>query len=191
MEGAPIMPKLSIIIPVYNAEPYIKRCMDSVLCQTFSDFELIIVNDGSADDSARIADEYAGEDYRIIVIHQGNQGVSSARNTGLEIAAGEYIAFVDSDDEIKPNMYQALLDGSNNADVVMCGKVIMNTSLPQDSLYDLPIHVEGVENVRKGLLSKFYNSSFYPLVSCWGKLYRRKLLQDHAISFNKDLSSTE
>ena len=93
-------PVLSIIVPVYNVEKYLARCIDSILAQTFTDFELILVDDGSTDNSGEICDEYAGKDPRIIVIHKENGGVSSARNHGLDIARGEYITFVDSDDQI-------------------------------------------------------------------------------------------
>ena len=93
-------PVLSIIVPVYNVEKYLARCIDSILAQTFTDFELILVDDGSPDNCGKICDEYAGKDPRIIVIHKENGGVSSARNHGLDIARGEYITFVDSDDQI-------------------------------------------------------------------------------------------
>ena len=92
------MPLLSIIIPVYQAKKYLGKCIDSILNQSFLDFELILVDDGSNDGSERICDEYTRKDNRIKVIHQINQGVSGARNTGLKYASGEYIAFVDADD---------------------------------------------------------------------------------------------
>ena len=92
------MPEISIIVPVYKVEPYIHRCIDSILAQTFTDFELILVDDGSPDNCGTICDEYAAKDDRIIVIHKENGGVSSARNTGLDIASGRYIMFCDSDD---------------------------------------------------------------------------------------------
>ena len=100
------MPLLSIIIPVYQAEKYLGKCIDSILNQAFSDFELILVDDGSTDGSEKICDEYARKDKRIKVIHQANQGVSSARNTGLAYASGEYITFVDADDWIEQNLFQ-------------------------------------------------------------------------------------
>lgn len=100
------MPLLSIIIPVYQAKKYLGKCTDSVLNQSFSDFELILVDDGSSDGSEKICDEYARKDNRIKTIHQKNQGVSSARNTGLEHASGEYIAFVDADDWVEPDLFQ-------------------------------------------------------------------------------------
>lgn len=100
------MPLLSIIIPVYQAKKYLGKCIDSILNQSFLDFELILVDDGSNDGSERICDEYTRKDNRIKVIHQINQGVSGARNTGLKYASGEYIAFVDADDWVGVNLFQ-------------------------------------------------------------------------------------
>ena len=91
-------PEISIIVPVYNVEKYLKRCIDSILNQSFTDFELILVDDGSTDNSGEIIDEYAIKDERIKVIHKENGGLSSARNVGIEYSKGNYIAFVDSDD---------------------------------------------------------------------------------------------
>jgi len=117
------MPKLSIIVPVYNKSPYIDDTIESILSQTFNDFELILVNDGSTDDSGLKCESYGKKDRRITVIHQVNQGVSSARNVGLARATGDYIGFVDSDDTLEPDMYQTLLtvlDGLD-ADIAICG----------------------------------------------------------------------
>lgn len=100
------MPLLSIIVPVYQAKKDIKKCIDSIRKQSFSDFELILVDDGSSDGSEKICDEYAEKDNRIKTIHQTNRGVSSARNMGLEYARGTYIAFVDADDWIEPDLFQ-------------------------------------------------------------------------------------
>lgn len=95
-----MQPAFSIIVPVYNAESTLQRCVDSILAQTFEDFELILINDGSKDQSGDICDEYAAKDSRVKTVHKTNGGVSSARNAGLRIAQGEYIAFIDSDDYI-------------------------------------------------------------------------------------------
>ena len=95
-------PKLSIIVPVYNVEQYLDKCIKSILNQTFKDFELILVDDGSIDNSGEICDEYAKKDSRVKVIHKKNGGLAAARNTGLIIARGDYVGFVDSDDWIEP-----------------------------------------------------------------------------------------
>lgn len=101
-------PEISIIVPVYNVEKYLKRCIDSILNQSFENFELILVDDGSTDNSGKIVDEYEGIDKRIRVIHKQNGGQGSARNRGLDIAKGNYIGFVDSDDWIHRDMYKCM-----------------------------------------------------------------------------------
>lgn len=103
------MAELSIIVPIYNVEAYLPRCIDSILSQTFTEFELILINDGSPDHCAEIMETYAQKDSRIITIHQKNQGVSAARNAGLKIAAGKYISFVDPDDYIDENFFKELV----------------------------------------------------------------------------------
>ena len=102
------MPEISVIVPVYNTEKYLDRCIRSIIDQTFSDFELILVDDGSKDNSGFICDEWEKKDSRIKVIHQKNAGAGAARNAGLAIAKGNYINFVDSDDWITPEMYEIL-----------------------------------------------------------------------------------
>lgn len=114
---------ISIIVPVYNAEKYLARCIDSILCQTFGDFELILVNDGSSDKSKEICEKYSESDPRIKLINQENSGVSATRNAGLDSASGEYIGFVDSDDFIEKNMYEELYNilKKTGADISVCG----------------------------------------------------------------------
>lgn len=115
-------PKLSIVVPVYNVEQYLNKCVDSILAQTFRDFEVILLDDGSTDGSGEICDEYAKKDSRIKVIHQQNGGLSCARNNGIKIATGNYIGFSDSDDWIEPEMYQKMLTAAETqkADIVVC-----------------------------------------------------------------------
>lgn len=119
------MPAVSIIVPIFNTEQYLSRCLDSIESQTFNDWECILINDGSTDKSENICNEYANKDSRFKVINQKNSGVSAARNAGLDVAKGEWIGFVDSDDWIEPNMYEFLYQNAkdNNADVVICGFV--------------------------------------------------------------------
>ncbi len=121
------MPIISIIVPVYNAEPYLDRCVQSILAQTMSNFELILIDDGSPDRCGELCDAYAKQDPRISVIHQANAGQAAARNRALDIAEGEYFAFVDSDDYIHPKMLEVLLTNANkhNATIsVGCCKVV-------------------------------------------------------------------
>lgn len=114
-------PVISIIIPVYNSERYIHRCIDSILRQTYQDYELILVDDGSTDRSGEICKAYANEDNRIIVIYQKNAGVSSARNAGLAIAKGKYITFCDSDDELLPDYLAVMINEPEEAELVIAG----------------------------------------------------------------------
>ena len=116
------MPKVSVIILVYNVEAYLKQCLDSVINQTLKDIEIILVDKESPDNCPKICDDYAKKDKRIKVIHQKNKGLSGARNTGMEFATGEYIAFIDSDDWIEKTMLQTLFSTAekHNSDVAVC-----------------------------------------------------------------------
>ena len=116
------MAKISVIIPVYNAERYIRFALDSLVGQTFKDWEAVVIDDGSNDGSAAICDEYAARDDRFRVIHTENKGVSEARNLGIELAKGDYIGFLDSDDWLGENTYELLYDGilKYDADIASC-----------------------------------------------------------------------
>lgn len=117
--------KISVIIPVYNTEEHLHRCIDSILGQTYSNLEILLINDGSTDNSGSICDEYAQNDARVKVIHQGNKGQSVARNVGVKNATGQYIIYVDSDDWIDLEMYTTMMDVmiANNQEIVECGEV--------------------------------------------------------------------
>lgn len=164
------MPELSIIVPVYKVEQYLHKCLDSILSQTFTDFELILIDDGSPDRCGEICDEYAAKDDRIIVIHQKNRGVSAARNAGLDIARGEYIGFVDSDDWIEPEMYDSMLAATKEKkiDVVLCGCRLWSES--EEYLCNDLMH-EGVYD-HESLLLNMYRSH-NPLGGVlWNKMFR-------------------
>ena len=115
-------PKVSILVPIYNVEKYLSRCIESVLSQDFRDYELILVDDGSPDRCPQICDEYAKKDSRIKVIHKKNGGLSDARNIGLDIATGEYVMFIDSDDFVDIDMMESMMNNmiDNNVDLVVC-----------------------------------------------------------------------
>lgn len=122
--------KISIIVPVYKCESSLQKCVDSILAQSYSNIEIILIDDGSPDSSGIICDEFANEHNHLITIHKSNGGVSSARNAGLDIATGDYIGFVDSDDTIEPNMYETLLNAliESRSDMAVCGyKDVYNT----------------------------------------------------------------
>ena len=121
------MPTVSIIVPIYNVEQYLRRCVDSIVNQTYKNIEIVLVNDGSTDGSGIICDEYAKNDNRVRVYHKKNGGAASARNLGLNHAKGEFIGFVDSDDYIDLDMYETLLQFmEDDVDIVTCGNVLEN-----------------------------------------------------------------
>lgn len=114
------MPKISIVVPIYNAEKYLERCIQSILVQTYSDFEVLLINDGSKDNSIKICQQYEKKDNRIKVIDKKNEGVSQTRNQGIKIARGKYIQFIDSDDFIEPNMLEEMLEKAEKEEVDVC-----------------------------------------------------------------------
>lgn len=162
-------PLLSIIVPVYKVENYLQKCIDSILAQTFTDFELILVEDGSPDNCPALCDAAAAKDARIRVIHQKNGGLSAARNAGLDVARGEWIGFVDSDDYIAPEMYEALYQAvqSTGADLALCDYAAvdeMGAPCP-------PMHTGLAQRIFTGreLLKRAANMMVQP---AWNKLYR-------------------
>ena len=174
--------KLSVIVPVYNVEAYLHRCVDSILNQTFRDFELLLVDDGSADGCPALCDAYAEVDSRVTVIHKPNGGQADARNKGLDAAQGEYIAFVDSDDCIHPQMYELLLRiaEQTQADIVQCGHDRFDDEKGFD---DGPVPGMDQEQYRllrkEEILRDFYPENCYILHSTvWDKIYRREIFRD-------------
>jgi glycosyltransferase involved in cell wall biosynthesis len=159
---------ISVIVPVYKVEPYLRRCVDSILAQTFVDFELILVDDGSPDQCPAICDEYAAKDSRIKVIHQPNGGLSDARNKGLANAKGNYIGFVDSDDWIDPNYYEKLLKTliQFNADIACAG-------IRRVHMDDVTVMVSYKQKVLSGFCSKIASQQ---CGSVWNKLFRRSVI---------------
>ena len=123
-------PLISIIVPIYNVEVYIRNCVDSILGQSYENIEIILVDDGSPDNCGDICDEYGSKDKRIKVIHKKNGGLSSARNAGIDIATGDYLGFIDSDDWIESDMYESLYTAltSHKADISVCGRYIVEGS---------------------------------------------------------------
>lgn len=127
-ENKAVKPLISIVVPIYNVEKYLRTCIDSILVQTYKNLEIILVDDGSPDRCGVICDEYKEKDQRIMVIHQKNRGLSCARNAGIDIAQGQYIGFVDSDDTIDPQMFEILLNNiqSYDARISICGRKIVD-----------------------------------------------------------------
>ena len=165
-------PLLSIIVPVYKVENYLQKCIDSILAQTFTDFELILVEDGSPDNCPALCDAAAAKDARVRVIHQKNGGLSAARNAGLDVARGAWIGFVDSDDYIAPEMYEALYQAvqSTGADLALCDYAeVDEAGAPCQSMH---VSLSGVELTGQELLKR---ASGLMVQLAWNKLYRRAI----------------
>ncbi|MDB7988600.1 glycosyltransferase [Faecalicoccus pleomorphus] len=164
--------KLSIIVPVYQVEAHIDECITSILDQTFRDFELILVDDGSLDRCPAICDVYAQKYSRIRVIHQKNQGLSAARNTGLQAARGDYIGFVDSDDFIEASMYEKLLDNleREKADISVCGRYKV---WGDKKIQEQKSNVYKVMDSAQALALMNTNVLGYFDVAAWDKIYKR------------------
>jgi len=167
---------VSIIVPVYNVEMYIHECVDSILAQSYENFECILVDDESPDHCPEICDEYAVKDSRIRVIHQKNGGIASARNSGIEACSGKYIAFVDSDDSVHPDFISSLINAIErlNAQVACCNYykwAFINTKI-DINFGDGLFYCEGIKIIE----SAYYSCG--PGVVVWNKLYSRKLFEE-------------
>ena len=180
------MKKLSVVLPVYNVESYVSKCIDSILSQTFKDFELIIIDDGSTDSSSTICEKYQKKDSRIRFIKQENQGLSAARNHGIQLAQGEFISFIDSDDWIDSTMYLDMLSLiTSDVDIVICGHRVVTESgeiLEQNTLDDMCLTAE---QATKMILKDQEIPSF-----AWNKLFRRSLFNDIKFPVNRIYEDT-
>lgn len=176
------MPQISIIVPIYNTEKYLHRCIDSILAQTFTDFELILVNDGSTDNSGKICDEYAEKDTRIVVIHKENEGVSSARNIGIEISTGNWITFVDSDDMIPIEYFSKF---SFDCDFHICGIKLFGVN-------KLAIHPTE-KQIRSTEIIQFiideFDKLYFPTIA--SKIFKSEIILKNKLSFNTNLKFGE
>lgn len=181
------IPKVSIIVPIYNVERYLDRCLNSLQNQTLQDIEIILVDDGSPDNCPKLCDKYAKKDNRIKVIHKMNNGLGYARNSGIEIAIGEYIAFVDSDDYVEKNMYEILYNSSkkSGADITLCGyKRINNKKISYcNDVKDIQIkHNNECISVLKGMIGLSDKTQHYDF-AVWHGLYSNKLIQKNNVRF--------
>lgn len=173
------MKKVSIIIPIYNTEKYLEKCLNSLCDQTYKNLEIICIDDGSTDASGKIADAFAQNDTRIIVKHQKNQGESAARNSGLQLASGEYIGFMDCDDWIEPDMYENLVRAieKENADIAIGGWY--KETATESIRIKNEKKVENNVFLGEKLLEYLYErDSYREFAYMWDKLYKRKLLYD-------------
>lgn len=167
-----MQPLVSIIVPVYKVEPYLRRCLDSIVNQTYTNLEIILVEDGSPDDCPQICDEYAARDKRIVVIHKENGGLSDARNAGLDICKGGYISFVDSDDWVDETYIETLLDLSikENADIAI-GENIRTEGCSKPTKKNITINACHSKEALKHLFSQ----NHIAFTVSWGKLYKKNL----------------
>ena len=176
------MPKVSIILPVYNVESYLRQCLDSIIMQTLEDIEIICVNDGSTDNSLEILQEYKNKDSRIKIINQENRGQGVARNIALENITGDYIGFVDPDDYISPNMYKTLYETAikHNCDIVeesfYIKNEIRNYLKKRKNKLNLPKNKIFNYKVKK-------NYVFSPNLAIWNKLYKTSFIKENDIKF--------
>ena len=180
---------VSIIIPVYNAADFLSRCIDSILEQTYSSLEIILINDGSTDNSGEICDRYARLDNRIKVIHQKNAGVSMARNAGLNAATGDWIGFVDSDDWITPDMYAKMADAAikSGKKIIVCGHADHRISgtINERSFTKLAGDMEANKALQILISDKYFEG--YP----WNKMFERKYITRISASFNESIHFCE
>ena len=182
-----LSPLISVIVPVYKTEEYLPQCIESILSQSFTDFELLLIDDGSPDRCGEICEEYAKRDPRIRVFHQRNAGVSKARNNGLENAIGQYIAFVDSDDYVLPDYLRDLYNSLSDDVCLVIHTVIKYFPDGHSVRFDWPeTTIEGKEAYR--LLTEYGDKSIgYPC----GKLFNNELIRSHRLRFPEDISLLE
>lgn len=184
------MLKYSVVIPIYNVESYLGLCIDSVLTQdAAADYEIILVDDGSPDGSAAICDRYAGEYPQIRVIHDTNHGVSHARNVGLEMARGEYVAFLDADDLWEPGLFRAVTPLLKTAaDMIL----FSHSCIYEDGAQlDSPLRLEPEGESGEVYLHRLFEKNLVPFFFPWCYLYRREFLNSHGIRFREDLKVSE
>lgn len=176
------MNRISVIVPVYNTAEKLRRCITSILNQTYSSIELILVDDGSNDGSEAICDEYSEKYENVKVIHKSNEGVSAARNDGLKLATGVYIGFVDSDDFIEDNMFQTLVDGIDGAELVMCG-------FYQNEKMCVGVTSKCVIGREEAISCIVGNGKFKGYL--WNKLFKKSIIEEHALLFSPQIHMCE
>ena len=171
------MAKVSIIVPIYNVEPYLAKCIDSILEQTYKDFECILVNDGSTDNCGEICEQYANKDDKIKVVYKENGGLSSARNAGLDLATGEYVCFIDSDDYIHCKYLEALMSAmtahnTSMALCVFCRVESDDVDTNDEFSFDDSLHVYSVEDL---IADRWH---WVETNVMWNKLFKRELFDN-------------
>ena len=180
-----MQPKISIIIPMYNVEKYLRRCLDSVQNQTFKDWQAICIDDGSPDNSGKIAEEYAARDKRFVVVHKKNCGVSAARNDGIKLARGRYIHFMDADDFIDSDYYEKMLRVAESTDADMvCSGFVTNTKYSRDIRYR-------AESVVVTMYQKLRRTYAFTDGYVWRYLFKKSFINKNMLSFDTNMISQE
>lgn len=170
---------ISVIVPVYNVEKYLEKCIDSIINQTYENLEIILVDDGSPDNCPVICDEYAKKDERIVVIHKENAGVSSARNFGLDIAKGEYISFVDSDDVLYHRFYEIMISNIGDSEIAFCDYIRFSDNCSFENIDTDLIKTELLKNKH---VFDYPKLSFYPV---WNKLIKSSVINEQRFDIDK------
>lgn len=183
-----ITPLVSIIVPIYKTERFLRKCVDSILSQTYTTIEVILVDDGSPDNCGRICEEYAKSDARVKVIHKQNAGLSEARNTGIDTANGKYILFVDSDDYLENQTIEMLIDGASGKRLPVIGYKLLYTNSDKVSV---PEQAYGCFETLRSYLLSFHELFATKFNFAWGKLYDFSIIQKHSLRFEKGLSLGE
>ena len=190
--------KVSIVVPIYNVEKYLKRCVDSILNQSYIDIEVILINDGSVDNCGKICDDYSVKDNRIVVIHQLNKGLPAARNAGLKLTKGDYVSFIDSDDCIDSNMIEefvAIAKANNLPDIITSN--IFQYSLDNTKythvrndtfIYNRILHKD---EIKKNYIKPFYGGILGNIPSVCNKFYKTSFIQSNNICFDESLVRAE
>lgn len=179
-------PQISVIVPVYNTEKWLRRCVDSILAQTFTDFELLLIDDGSTDGSPTICDEYAGKDSRVRVFHKSNEGVSSTRNLGIVNSRGKRVTFIDADDWVEPDYLENLLAGKR-CDLSVCNYKIDGSDIVWDS--NINNGIQNKDDIRYLFISGQYSGYSFIGTNC--KLFKSAIIARENIRFNEYISSGE
>lgn len=189
--------KVSVVVPVYNVEKYLERCIASIINQTYDNLEIILVDDGSKDRSGLMCDEYAKRDKRIKVVHKKNGGISSARNAGLRVATGKFIGFVDADDEIDRTMYEKMVSCAEKekVDFVMADYIRV---ISEDERYLKTLDIAAGKYNRNKIIKEIFPNlimreciDYGPLLSVWHCMYRISFLNDNSILFDEEVYWSE
>lgn len=186
------MKKVSVIVPIYNAKKYIDRCIQSLVCQTLKEIEIILVDDGSTDGSEKICDVYEKKYDNIKVIHKKNEGAGIARNYGLNIATGKYVAFLDSDDYVDNRMYEILYDQSisNNTDGTFCGSYkVIGENVVKNNNVDENIVIDRDVILRESIPYLFRGGGITPIratIAVWRGIYKLRVIKENNINFNSE-----